>query len=183
MAELGWTALEVMQDLLQNLMSQGYMMTVELVTCCVPEDPTSPISVGGYVVACAVFYKQGFGEPTHSFLCSLLQFYGLELHHLTPSGILHMASFVTLCEAYKGIEPHFNLWNYLFRAWLQQGSVAEAMALGSLDIFIKSRHGVDPYFHLSTFGTPFLRNDTDAPIPMFTCSGPFPQPNYRYSVI
>jgi hypothetical protein len=32
--------------------------------------------------------------------CSLLQFYGLELHHLTPSGILHIAAFITLCEAY-----------------------------------------------------------------------------------
>jgi hypothetical protein len=30
---------------------------------------------------------------------------------LTPSVILHMAAFVTLCEAYMGIEPHFNLWN------------------------------------------------------------------------
>jgi hypothetical protein len=37
---------------------------------------------------------------------------------LTPSGILHMAAFVALCEAYMGIEPHFNLWNYFFRAQL-----------------------------------------------------------------
>jgi hypothetical protein len=33
---------------------------------------------------------------------------------LAPSGILHMAAFVTLCEAYMGIEPYFNLWNYFF---------------------------------------------------------------------
>jgi hypothetical protein len=29
-----------------------------------------------------------------------------------------MAAFVTLCEAYMEIEPHFNLWNYFFRARL-----------------------------------------------------------------
>jgi hypothetical protein len=29
-----------------------------------------------------------------------------------------MTAFVTLCEAYMGIEPHFNLWNYFFRAQL-----------------------------------------------------------------
>jgi hypothetical protein len=29
-----------------------------------------------------------------------------------------MTAFVTLCEAYMGIEPHFNLWNYFFRARL-----------------------------------------------------------------
>jgi hypothetical protein len=27
--------------------------------------------------------------PSHRFFCLLLQFYGLELHHLTPSGIVH----------------------------------------------------------------------------------------------
>jgi hypothetical protein len=47
-----------------------------------------------------------------------LQFYNLEPHHLTPSGILHMAVVVTLCEAYMRIEPLFNLWNYFFRARL-----------------------------------------------------------------
>jgi hypothetical protein len=52
--------------------------------------------------------------PSHRFLCSLLRSYGLELHHLTPSGILHMVAFVTLCETYIGIEPHFNLWSYFF---------------------------------------------------------------------
>jgi hypothetical protein len=36
-----------------------------------------------------------------------------------------MAAFVTLCEAYMGIEPHFNLWNY-FCAQLQQGSDVKA---------------------------------------------------------
>jgi hypothetical protein len=70
-------------------------------------------------MVCAVFYEQGFGVPSHQFLCSLLQFYDLDLRHLTPSGILHMAAFVILCEAYMGIEPHLDLWNYNFCARLQ----------------------------------------------------------------
>jgi hypothetical protein len=86
-------------------------------------------------MACAAFYDQGFGVTSHQFLRSLLQFYGLELHHLPPLGILHMAAFVTLCEGYMGIEPHFDLWNY-FYAWLQQGSDAEVAVLGSVDIFV-----------------------------------------------
>jgi hypothetical protein len=84
MADLGWTTLEVMQEHLQNLMSQGFMAATELATCRVSEDPASPALVGGYVVACAVFYEQGFGVPSHRFLRSLLQFYALEPHHLTP---------------------------------------------------------------------------------------------------
>jgi hypothetical protein len=50
--------------------------------------------------------------------------------------ILHMAAFMTLCEAYMGIEPHFNLWNYFFHARLQQGSDAETTAFGNVDIFV-----------------------------------------------
>jgi hypothetical protein len=52
MAELGWIVSEVTQEHLQNLMSQGYMTAVELVTCCMPKDPTSPVPAGGYIVAC-----------------------------------------------------------------------------------------------------------------------------------
>jgi hypothetical protein len=33
---------------------------------------------------------------------------------MTPSGILHVAAFVTQCEAYMGIDPHFDLWKYFF---------------------------------------------------------------------
>jgi hypothetical protein len=72
MAELGWTVLEVTQEHLQNLVSQGYTMAVELATCRVPEDPASPVQAGAYVVACVAFYKRGFGVPSHRFLRSLL---------------------------------------------------------------------------------------------------------------
>jgi hypothetical protein len=101
------------------------MTAVELATCHVPEDPASRAPAGGYVVACTTFYEWGFGVPSHQFLCSLLRSYSLNLHHLTPSGILHMAAFVTLCEAYIGIDPHFNLWHYFFGAQLRQARTQE----------------------------------------------------------
>jgi hypothetical protein len=53
---------------------------------------------------------------SHQFLRSRLQSYCLDLHHLPPSGILHMAAFMALCEAYIGIELHFNLWSHIFWA-------------------------------------------------------------------
>jgi hypothetical protein len=60
------------------------------------------------------FYEQGFSMPPHRFLHSLLWYYDLELHLLTPSGVLHIAAFVTLCEAYLGIDPELDLWKYFF---------------------------------------------------------------------
>jgi hypothetical protein len=137
-----------MQEHLQNLMSQGYMTAAELATCRVPEDPASPAPVGGYVVMCTVFYEGGFGVPSHQFLHLLLWFYALEQHHLTPSGIQHIAAFVRLFEAYMGTEPHFILWNYFFRARLRPSSDAEAAVWAVLiSLFSPSRESI----HTSTF--------------------------------
>jgi hypothetical protein len=111
MAKAGWTTSEVTLEHLQNFVSQGCMSAVELATSRMSEDPAFPAPMGGYVVACAAFHEQGFGVPSHRFLYLLLQFYDLELHHLTPSEILQMAALVSLCEAYMGVEPHFDLWN------------------------------------------------------------------------
>jgi hypothetical protein len=119
MAESSWSASEVMQEHLQNLVSQEHMTAMEFATCLVPLDPSSPAPARGYIVACAAFYEWAFVAPPHRFLRSLLRSYDLELHHLTPSRILHMAAFVTLCEAFIGIELHFSLWSYFYQAWLR----------------------------------------------------------------
>ena len=37
------------------------------------------------------------------------------MHHLTPNSILHISIFVHLCEAFLGIEPHFDLFCHLFQ--------------------------------------------------------------------
>jgi hypothetical protein len=60
------------------------------------------------------FLLRGVGFPIHPFLRGLLEFYGLQLHHLTPNSILHIAGFVALCEMYLGCEAHFGLWRRYF---------------------------------------------------------------------
>jgi hypothetical protein len=99
---------------------------------------------------------------------------------LTPSGILHIAAFVTLCEAYMGMEPHFNLWNYFFHMWLQSDSDVEAAMWGYADIYVRTGQGVDLYFHLSISNPSvgqrkelfFLRNDASALLPVVTGKRP-----------
>jgi hypothetical protein len=49
--------------------------------------------------------SRDFFAQSHQFLSSLLRQYGLELHNLTHSGVLHIVAFVTLCETYIGIDP------------------------------------------------------------------------------
>ncbi len=58
--------------------------------------------------------NKGLGFPIHPFLRGLLEFYGLQLHHLTPALVLHIAGFVALCELFLGVEAHFGLWKELF---------------------------------------------------------------------
>ena len=76
------------------------------------EDTPSPNK--GERVCFVSYLIRGLGFPIHPFLRGLLKFYGLQLHHLTPASVLHIAGYVALCELFLGIEPHFALWKKLF---------------------------------------------------------------------
>ncbi|KAK1613930.1 hypothetical protein QYE76_019447 [Lolium multiflorum] len=52
--------------------------------------------------------------PAHELLRSLLFFYGIQLWQLTPNSILHLSIFITVCEAFLGIDPHWGLWRKIF---------------------------------------------------------------------
>jgi hypothetical protein len=100
--------------------------------------------------------------------CSLLQFYGLGLHNLTPSEILHIVAFITLCEAYMGIKPHFNLWNYFFRVQLRSDTNTEVAMLGCVDVYVRFGQGANTYFHLSVSNPP-VRVAERVTLPMERC--------------
>jgi hypothetical protein len=61
------------------------------------------------------FLLRGISLPAHEFLCGLFFVYGMQLHQLTPNSILYIACFITLCESFIGIDPHWILWKFLFR--------------------------------------------------------------------
>ena len=60
------------------------------------------------------FLLRGVGFLIHPFLQGLLEYYGFQLHSLTPASILHIAGYVALCELFLGCEAHFDLWRRLF---------------------------------------------------------------------
>ena len=37
-------------------------------------------------------------------------YYGLDFHDLAPDSLLHISSFIVVCEAFLHITPHFGLW-------------------------------------------------------------------------
>jgi hypothetical protein len=73
-----------------------------------------PNPPAGYTVVFLSFLYRGLSLPAHEFLLHLLRTYEIQLWQLTPNSILHVAVFITLCEAFLGIEPHFGLWKKIF---------------------------------------------------------------------
>jgi hypothetical protein len=68
-----------------------------------------PTPLAGHVVSFVHFHECGLTMPPHRFLLGILHYYKIQLHHLNPNGIQHIAVFIVLCERYLGIEPHFDL--------------------------------------------------------------------------
>src|SRR5579859_2527806 len=60
------------------------------------------------------FVERGFTELASEFLQTLLWSYQLELHHLTPNGISYIAIFAHFFEAFLGIEPSVEFFQYLY---------------------------------------------------------------------
>ena len=54
--------------------------------------------------------RRGLGFPMDPFVRGLMFYYGLEFHDLAPESILHISSFIVVCEAFLRTTPHFGLW-------------------------------------------------------------------------
>ena len=55
-------------------------------------------------------FLRGLGFPMDPFVRGLMFYYGLEFHDLDPESILHISSFIVVCEAFLRTTPHFGLW-------------------------------------------------------------------------
>jgi hypothetical protein len=83
------------------------------------------------------FLLHGLSLSAHEFLCGLLFVYGVQLHQLTPNSILHIACFITLCEAFLGVDPHWELCKYLFHL-RRNVSKEEVHDLGGAIVAVRS---------------------------------------------
>jgi hypothetical protein len=79
-----------------------------------PGSDSRPNPPTGFTVMFAAFLYRGLSLPAHEFLWCLLFSYGIHLWQLTPNSILHLAIFITICEAFLGIDPHWGLWKIFF---------------------------------------------------------------------
>jgi hypothetical protein len=99
---------------MEGLVRHGLLRErTEAVEWLMPGREEASTSLDGYVMSFAPFHERGLMIPLHPFFQGLLHHYQIELQHLNPNGIQQIAAFITLCEGYLGIKPHFELWRYL----------------------------------------------------------------------
>ena len=55
-------------------------------------------------------FLRGLGLTLDPFVRGLVLYYGLDFHDLAPAAILHISSFIIVCEAFLHVTPHFGLW-------------------------------------------------------------------------
>ena len=119
------------ESVLKAFVVKGFLSPKEVAHWRAPGREEFPQPWPGEVVSFLAFHERGLGYPAHWFLCRLLNEWGLKLQHLNPTGVLHIAGFVTVCEAFLGMEPHVDFFRRLFsRRALPVGNPPEVVPVG-----------------------------------------------------
>jgi hypothetical protein len=80
-------------------------------TCKVKSGAASLANMrSGNFVFFAAYALAGLVPPLSSFFLTLLEYYGLQLQHLSPNSIALVAIFVHLYEMYMGVHPSVRLF-------------------------------------------------------------------------
>jgi hypothetical protein len=95
------------------------------------------------IVLFYAFAERGLALPTCSFFRGLLYYYGIELQHLNPNSTCHISIFIHFCETFLGIEPHWALFQYLFRM-KPQPTAKNPSTIGGAGIQLR-QHASDKY--------------------------------------
>ena len=112
--EEGWVASKFSESDLETLVSAGLLLEKSVIQWRLALGEDRPYENIGEIVAFAPYLERGLGFPCSFFFSGLLRYYRIQLHHLTPNSFVHISIFVHLCEAFLGIEPHFELFRFLF---------------------------------------------------------------------
>jgi hypothetical protein len=84
------------------------------------------------------FFKRRFGVPIHPFLQGLCLYYEIRICNLHPNSILLVSTFIHLCEAFGGFQPHFDVFCYLF-CLRKKGSKGDLRSRGRVYLTLYDR--------------------------------------------
>ena len=90
------------ESVLKAFATKGFLPPKEVAHWRAPGREEFPQPRPNEVVSFLAFHECRLGYPAHLFLRGLLNEWGLELQHLNPTGVGHIAGFVTVYEAFLG---------------------------------------------------------------------------------
>lgn len=92
-----WFPSATSEEEVQSLKDQ-LLMPADLATQ-ISEGEVPPMPHDGEHVLCQEYLRRG-----------LLRFFRCQLHHIPPNEVLHITNFITFCECFLRIAPHFKLF-------------------------------------------------------------------------
>ena len=110
----GWHRSKMSETAVQELENMGLLQTQGVIQWRADEGEDYPFEGTLETVMFRDFVERDLAIPVSEFFHALLQFWGIQLHHLTPQSILHLSIFTHFCEAFHGILPHFHLFQHFF---------------------------------------------------------------------
>src|SRR6185312_9768815 len=109
-----WRKSKMSEAAVQELENLGLLQAQAVIQWRAGEGEHYPFEGTLETVVFRDFVERGLALPVSEFFYALLQFWGIQLHHLTPQSILHLSIFTHFCEAFLGILPHFHLFQHFF---------------------------------------------------------------------
>jgi hypothetical protein len=142
---------------LNRLVSEGLLQDKNLVNLRPSFHEPFPMEDVDEIDTFYHFAERGLALPSCSFFCGLLYYYRLELHHLNPNSICHISIFIHFYEAFLGIEPHWDLFRFLFRVKPQPTSI-KLSVVGGAGIQLRQQVGDKYLSYKFPFNLPRWKN-------------------------
>ena len=101
----GWCKSEMSESLVRELECMGLLQEQGMSQWCTGEGEDYPMEGTLETVMFRDFVERGLTLPVSEFFYRLLQFWGIQLHYLTPQSILHLLIFTHFCETFLEILP------------------------------------------------------------------------------
>ena len=120
--EEGWVPSKCSDSDLETLVLDGLLPEKSVIQWRPSLGEDRPYENTGEIVSFTPYFEWGLGLPCSNFFSRFLYYYGIQLHHFTPNSFVHLSIFVHLCEAFLGIESHFEFFHHLFHLKPQPNS-------------------------------------------------------------
>ena len=104
-----WMASSVTEEDIAKLREAGYLIADVKHRLPAPEQ-FIPTPEPNESVVFVSHFLQGLGLTLDPFVRGLMFYYGLDFYDLAPNSILHISSFIVVCEGFLHVTPHFGLW-------------------------------------------------------------------------